>query len=177
MRRAKHAESIQNARHSVKHRKSMNQTRDRRSLQLFELAIEMPMDKVPVFLDASCGDDKQLRAEVEALIGTQEQADHFLSSPQQSDVSTDVGVSDETNSPQSPGNPSVLAQGILLADRYEIVETIGTGGMGEVYLATDNRLDRSVAIKVLNIASQSNDEMQERFDREMKSVASLSHPM
>ena len=154
----------------------MNRTRDRRALQLFELAIERPTQNRSEFLDASCGDDTKLRSEVEALLATQEQADQFLSATQDAGVSTECGVSDDTHAPISSDGSSRLGRGILLADRYEIVEAIGSGGMGEVYRATDNRLDRSVAIKVLNIASQRNDEMQERFDREMKSVAALSHP-
>jgi len=59
---------------------------------------------------------------------------------------------------------------------YEILELLGAGGMGEVYRAHDQRLDRDVAFKVLpeNLASSS--ERLERFEREAKAVAALSHP-
>jgi Tol biopolymer transport system component len=59
---------------------------------------------------------------------------------------------------------------------YEIVAAIGAGGMGEVYKATDTRLSRTVAIKVLPPHWADNDEMKQRFEREARTVASLSHP-
>lgn len=156
--------------------RTMNQTRDRRALQLFEQALDMPRDQVDEFLDASCDNDAQLRAEVLSLLGTQEQADDFLSGPRASDVSIGTGVFDDTRSPYFQSGNSRLEAGAMLANRYSIVDTIGIGGMGEVYQAVDVRLDRHVAIKVLNSAGERNDEMRERFAREMKSVAALSHP-
>jgi Tol biopolymer transport system component len=59
---------------------------------------------------------------------------------------------------------------------YEIISTIGAGGMGEVYRARDTRLDRTVAIKVLPEHLSSNPQLRERFDREAKAISSLSHP-
>lgn len=65
---------------------------------------------------------------------------------------------------------------------YKIEKELGRGGMGVVYLATDKRLDRQVAIKVLKISSGnvdsgvSEDEIIERFQREAKAVAKLNHP-
>ncbi len=59
---------------------------------------------------------------------------------------------------------------------YEIVETIGAGGMGEVYRARDNRLRRDVAIKVLPEQLAANAEYLARFEREAQAVAQLSHP-
>src|SRR5678809_428649 len=53
---------------------------------------------------------------------------------------------------------------------YKILSMIGKGGMGEVYLATDMRLDRSVAIKV------SSREFNDRFEREAKAISTLNHP-
>src|SRR5579864_1927538 len=53
---------------------------------------------------------------------------------------------------------------------YEIISALGAGGMGEVYRARDTRLDREVAIKVLN------ENFGERFEREARSIASLNHP-
>ena len=58
---------------------------------------------------------------------------------------------------------------------YEIVSSIGAGGMGEVYRARDTRLDRTVAIKVLP-EHLSNPQLRERFEREAKAISSLSHP-
>ena len=59
---------------------------------------------------------------------------------------------------------------------YEIVAAIGAGGMGEVYKATDTRLSRTVAIKVLPAHWADNIEMKQRFEREARTIASLSDP-
>ena len=59
---------------------------------------------------------------------------------------------------------------------YEIISSIGAGGMGEVYRASDTRLDRTVAIKVLPEHLSSNPQLRERFEREAKAISSLSHP-
>jgi eukaryotic-like serine/threonine-protein kinase len=59
---------------------------------------------------------------------------------------------------------------------YEILFPIGAGGMGEVYKARDTRLDRIVAIKVLPAHLADRAELRERFDREAKTIATLSHP-
>lgn len=59
---------------------------------------------------------------------------------------------------------------------FEILSPLGAGGMGEVYRARDTHLDRQVAIKVLPDRLAGNAESRERFDREAKSIAALSHP-
>ena len=59
---------------------------------------------------------------------------------------------------------------------YRILGPIGAGGMGEVYRATDTRLDRTVAIKLITRYWAENPEMRQRFEREAQIVASLKHP-
>ncbi len=59
---------------------------------------------------------------------------------------------------------------------YEILSPIGAGGMGEVYKARDTRLDRTVAIKVLPGHVASDPDLQQRFEREAKTISSLNHP-
>ena len=70
---------------------------------------------------------------------------------------------------------STLAPGARLGP-YAIRGPIGAGGMGEVFEATDTRLDRTVAIKVLASFWTGHQEMKERFDREAQTIASLNHP-
>src|SRR5687767_15360580 len=59
---------------------------------------------------------------------------------------------------------------------YEVIGPLGAGGMGEVYKATDTRLDRTVAIKVLPEHVATDPDLKHRFEREAKTLASLSHP-
>jgi len=66
-----------------------------------------------------------------------------------------------------------LAPGTRLGP-YEIIESIGAGGMGEVYRARDTRLGRDVAVKVLPTSVAADRDRQARFEREMQAVAALS---
>ena len=59
---------------------------------------------------------------------------------------------------------------------YEIQSPLGAGGMGEVYKATDTRLDRTVAIKVLLAHVADDPDLRQRFEREAKTISSLNHP-
>ncbi len=66
--------------------------------------------------------------------------------------------------------------GEVLSDRYELEELVGTGGMSSVYRAHDRLLDRKVALKILHSHHAVDPEYVERFRREARSVAALSHP-
>ena len=70
----------------------------------------------------------------------------------------------------------MLSKGQKINERYEIIKSIGEGGMANVYLAEDTILDRKVAIKVLRGDLENNDKFIRRFQREAKSVSDLSHP-
>src|SRR2546422_10708461 len=59
---------------------------------------------------------------------------------------------------------------------YEILAPLGAGGMGEVYRASDTRLERTVAIKVLPEQFSKDTELKQRFEREAKTISSLNHP-
>src|SRR4051795_3409367 len=66
--------------------------------------------------------------------------------------------------------------GEVLSDRYELEELVGTGGMSSVYRAHDRLLDRQVALKVLHQQYTEDEDYVERFRREARAVAALSHP-
>lgn len=68
-----------------------------------------------------------------------------------------------------------LAEGSRLGP-YEILSRIGAGGMGEVYRARDTRLDRTIAIKVLNSALVASPDVKARFEREARAISQLNHP-
>ena len=153
----------------------MDMNRDLLAMQLFEQASQLVGRKLSEFLDRECNDDAELRVYVESLLQNLAQTDGFLdrdpivnvppsSSPHHANLSAIVAAD------------SLFSSGAVLNQRYTIVEKIGEGGMGSVYRATDLRLDREVAIKALNRAGPVDSEMQRRFEREIKSVAALSHP-
>src|SRR5213075_1220434 len=66
--------------------------------------------------------------------------------------------------------------GTVFDGRYKIVRKLGAGGMADVYLAEDQELGRRVAIKILNDRHANDEQFVERFRREAKNAASLSHP-
>ena len=70
----------------------------------------------------------------------------------------------------------MLSKGQKINERYEIVNSIGEGGMANVYLATDNILNRNVAIKVLRGDLSADEKFIRRFEREAQAVSNLSHP-
>jgi serine/threonine protein kinase len=59
---------------------------------------------------------------------------------------------------------------------YKVLEPLGSGGMGDVYLAEDTKLDRKVALKVLPPELADSEERRARFQREAKAIAALNHP-
>ncbi|MBQ6495160.1 MAG: Stk1 family PASTA domain-containing Ser/Thr kinase [Bacilli bacterium] len=70
----------------------------------------------------------------------------------------------------------MLSKGQKINDRYEIIKSIGEGGMANVYLAKDTILERNVAIKVLRGDLENDEKFIRRFQREARSVSDLSHP-
>ena len=66
--------------------------------------------------------------------------------------------------------------GMLIGERYEILEKIGTGGMSDVYKATDHKLNRNVAVKVLKQEFSENENFVSKFRVEAQAAAGLMHP-
>ncbi len=113
------------------------------------------------FLDRACREDEELRREIESLLASFDSAESFMETPPVGDQ-----VSFESRK---------FAKGETLA-HYEIVRQIGTGGMGDVYLAQDSKLHRPVALKILREGLASEVHAQERLLREARAVAKLNHP-
>ena len=70
----------------------------------------------------------------------------------------------------------MIGPGMMISDRYEIIDKVGSGGMADVYKAKDHRLNRFVAIKVLRQEYSSDAKFVAKFRAEAQSVAGLSHP-
>ncbi|HEX6126661.1 MAG TPA: protein kinase, partial [Pyrinomonadaceae bacterium] len=142
----------------------MNADRWKKVKALFDAVVELEPDARDRFLDRECESDADLRLEVEKLLSSSEKSDGFLDQPASTHVASAI----------------LEPKGMLHAgDRfahYKIVRQIGVGGIGEVYLADDEKLDRRVAIKILNERFGKNDSHLQRFIREAKSASSLNHP-
>jgi serine/threonine-protein kinase len=130
---------------------------------LFHEALELQGEARAAHLAKVCGDDEQLRAEAERLLAAHERESSFIDSP----ILAEVGeLADD-------GNESPVGRSI---GHYKIVSLLGRGGMGEVYLAQDSRLERKVALKVLPAAFTQHPDRVRRFEREAKAASALNHP-
>ena len=130
--------------------------------RIFELAVEVPQTSRDAFLANACDNDESLRREVESLL-RQDDASVVLDRPVL-----------ETAAPLLDNSFS-LGPGTMLGP-YRIETPLGAGGMGEVFSATDTRLHRRVAVKVLPGGVATDQEVRARFAREAEAVAALTHP-
>jgi eukaryotic-like serine/threonine-protein kinase len=118
-------------------------------------ALERAPGERNAYLNQVCVEES-LRSEVESLLAAHSEAEGgFLE--------------------LSDGEPDDLANGTTLGP-YEILSPLGEGGMGKVYKARDNRLERLVAIKLLRGDLADRPEIRERFEREARTIANLNHP-
>ncbi len=131
---------------------------------IFRQAVELPPDERGIFLESACSGDAALRDDVERLISAHEQAGSFIESPAYQEVAM---LLTET--------PTAFGVGQLV-DHYSIIAPLGKGGMGEVYLARDTTLERSVALKFLPSNLASDADRMRRFTQEAKAAAALNHP-
>jgi len=132
--------------------------------RVYHQALERDAGERTAFLDAACGGDEALRAEVESLLGYQRSAEGFLEQPALEVAARDL-VPDAT--------PSLAERRI---GGYEVLSLLGEGGMGVVYRARDLRLGREVALKVLEPSIAADPAYLRRFEEEARSASILNHP-
>src|SRR5689334_12157848 len=142
----------------------MEGARWRRITAIYHAAISCRIEERSSFLESACGDDQDLRRQVEAMVESHQQSGDFIETPAFAEA------------PEFLSDESAGALTGQLVGHYRIESLIGVGGMGEVYLARDGRLGRKVALKILP-ARLTTDEMQlNRFEHEARTASALNHP-
>jgi TolB-like protein len=133
--------------------------------EIFRAALDQEPDKIGAFLDTACKGDELLRRKVEALLASRERAGSFIEN-------SAAGVA-----------LRIIGNGqteLLVGQRighYKISESIGSGGMGEVYLAADVIAGRNAALKILPTRfTDDPPERLKRFQQEAHAVVGLNHP-
>jgi len=142
----------------------MTPERWHRVKEVFESALERAPDERLAFLDQSCDGDESLRSEVESLLASFDEGESFMERPA-------VALAAESLA-ESEDKP-LTGQTI---NHYQIVREIGSGGMGEVYLAQDTRLGRHVALKLLPTLFTRDEDRLRRFEQEARTASALNHP-
>lgn len=128
----------------------MNQTPDQRIIRLVQSCAGLSPEERQDYLDRECGGDEELRRSVENSVRADAEMEN-----------TQAFVNEYERS---------------LPAHYRLIEMIGRGGMAEVFLAEDTRLNRSVAIKFLNSEFRKDPERMRRFNQEARAASALSHP-
>jgi serine/threonine protein kinase len=132
--------------------------------QLFHAALERAPDERAAFLDEACDGDGALRQEVESLLAYDEPAQRFIATPPDA-LAAELLAAEQA--------PSLIGSSL---NHYQILSRLGRGGMGEVYLATDTRLGRKVAVKLLPEEFTRDAERMRRFEQEARAASALNHP-
>src|SRR6185369_5461360 len=131
--------------------------------QIFDSALKYAPKQRGVFLSQACSGDAELRSEVESLITSHEKEGSFIDEPAYC-AAAELLANEKAELPSgdSIGN-------------YEVISFISRGGMGEVYLAQDKRLNRKVALKLLPSAFTKDNERRRRFEQEARAASALHH--
>jgi len=132
--------------------------------EIFDVALQKEPQARQSYVLEACGEDKILLAEVESLFSTFDKLDGFMDKPAVQEFADVVEAETKT-----------LEKGKCFG-HYEVIEQIGRGGMGEVYLARDKKLDRKVAIKILHEKFAQHESNLQRFISEAKAASALNHP-
>ena len=131
---------------------------------LFQSAVERAPEERAAFLDESCHGDEGMRREVESLLTSHERAENFIELPA-FEVAPELVTNDKAG--------ALVGK---LIGHYRIESLIGVGGMGEVYLARDERLGRKAALKLLPDNLTTDEAQLSRFKNEARSASALNHP-
>jgi serine/threonine-protein kinase len=132
--------------------------------EIFHAALDQKPDQVARFVDTACEGDELLRRKVEALLASHQRAGSFI------ETST-AGIA--TRIIENEQADLLLGQTF---GHYKISKRIGSGGMGEVYLATDVTAGRKAALKLLPVRFTGDANRLKRFQQEAHAVVALNHP-
>ena len=137
------------------------------------------------YLDAACGDDSNLRQRVERLLAAHPQVGSFLEPPAQRDVGAAEAptIPPGEKCPAGPGPAETMSYhgpsegvGSVIAGRYKLLETLGQGGMGAVFMAQQTEpVKRLVALKLIKLGMDSR-QVLARFEAERQALALMDHP-
>ncbi len=143
----------------------MNPERWQKINELYHTALDLESGERIAFLKNECGDDEKLFAEVSNLVAAHQEADNFIENAVADNALEVLGNEAET--------PDLVGKKFGV---YEIIEEIGRGGMGSVYLAkrTDEEFEKQVAIKIIK-RGMDTDAVLDRFRNERQILASLEH--
>src|SRR5215468_2080123 len=142
----------------------MKPERWEKAFDLFQTAVERAPEERAAFLDESCHDDEGMRREVESLLTSHERAENFIEVPA------------FKAAPEFVPNDTADALIGKLIGHYRIESLIGVGGMGEVYVARDERLGRKAARKLLPDSLTTDETQLSRFKNEARTASALNHP-
>ena len=133
---------------------------------IFDAALQLPVDQRDTFVSSACGEDSELGAEIRNLLAGDERAGSFL------EVPAIQGVASITQT----RNRYSLSPGDLICDRFEILRFLGEGGMGQVYEALDTELGQRVALKTIHPDIASDPTVLLRFKQEVQLTRRVTHP-
>ncbi len=148
----------------------MDESRWKQIDLLFDAALELPEAEREAFVSQNEHHDESVRKTVLELLKAEKESESFM---RRSAVGIAAeALADERSLSAIPA-PAFLEGQIA---NYRILRLLGAGGMGEVYLARDEKLERDVALKILPSDYDSADERVRRFELEARAISSLNHP-